>query len=254
VINTLEGVDIEVNDKGGERRMICKMYVKEGVTFGNVMMLLTVKAGIYITATFWNVALVTTLEDPRYYDIDEDEIGRQTSYLLCGSYIAGFFGTVLFGYLFDAYGRRVTVSVSMALASVTLFFVLMPSPNVYPWLFILRCLFQFFLSGPWAVPLAADFIEPESMGKASIFGTMGLIVGNLVAYGGLLQMMVYVPNQLINYSTCATIGLFVSVLLFIYVQDMQFREENEGIATLEQKEDEMLKKEIEEATKNAKRT
>ena len=40
VINTLEGVDIAVDDKGKERRMICKMYVKEGVTTGNVMMLL----------------------------------------------------------------------------------------------------------------------------------------------------------------------------------------------------------------------
>ena len=76
MINTLEGVDIEVNDKPKERRLICNMYVKEGVTFGNVMMLLTVKAGIYITATFWNVALVDTLEDPRYYGLDDDVIGR----------------------------------------------------------------------------------------------------------------------------------------------------------------------------------
>ena len=56
--------------------MICKMYVKPGVTLGNVMMLFVVKLGIYILITFWNVALVDTLKNPDYYAVPDDEIGR----------------------------------------------------------------------------------------------------------------------------------------------------------------------------------
>ena len=52
------GVDEEDEE---EKPMICKMYVKPGVTMGNVMMLFVVKLGIYILITFWNVALVDTL-------------------------------------------------------------------------------------------------------------------------------------------------------------------------------------------------
>jgi hypothetical protein len=48
-------------DDEEEKPIICKMYVKPGVTMGNVMMLFVVKLGIYILITFWNVALVDTL-------------------------------------------------------------------------------------------------------------------------------------------------------------------------------------------------
>lgn len=48
------------------------MYVKPGVTKANLWMLFLVKAGIYILATFWNVALVDTLKMPEYYDVPDD--------------------------------------------------------------------------------------------------------------------------------------------------------------------------------------
>ena len=193
------------------------MYVKPGVVKANLWMLFLVKAGIYILATFWNVALVDTLKMPDYYNIGEDEIGRQSSFLLCGAYPAGFVGTLLFGYIFDTYGRRVPLALSFAACSVTLFFVLLPAPNIYPWLFILRCTFQFLLSGPWAVPLAADYVDPESMAKASIFGTLGMMAGNLFAYGVLLQLAVFIPDEQITYSITATTGLIIAIMLYIWV-------------------------------------
>ena len=83
------------------------------------------------------------------------------------------------------------------------------------------------LSGPWAAPIAADYVAPESMAKASIFGTLGMMAGNLIAYGVFLQMMIYIPDEQVTYSTTATFCLFIALILYIYVQNMKFRESDD---------------------------
>jgi hypothetical protein len=107
------------------------------------------------------------------------------------------------------------------------------------------------LSGPWAVPLAADYVDPESMAKASIFGTLGMMAGNLFAYGVLLQLAVFIPDEQITYTITGTTGLIIAIMLYIWVQEMKFRDTDSPVepVTVDVKDQEM-NKEIEEAYKD----
>lgn len=92
------------------------------------------------------------------------------------------------------------------------------------------------------------------MAKASIFGTLGMMAGNLFAYGVLLQLAVFIPDEQITYSITGTTGLIIAIMLYIWVQEMKFRDTESPVepATVDVKDQEM-NKEIEEAYKDKKK-
>jgi MFS family permease len=48
--------------------------------------------------------------------------------------------TIIVGYVFDMFGRRITIVSSVLLGATALFFVPLTAPVVYPWLIIVRIL------------------------------------------------------------------------------------------------------------------
>lgn len=78
-----------------------------------------------------------------------------------------------------------------------------------------------------------------------------MMAGNLFAYGVLLQLAVFIPDEQITYSITGTTGLIIAIMLYIWVQEMKFRDTDSPLepVTVDVKDQEM-NKEIEEAYKD----
>ncbi len=73
--------------------------------------------------------------------------------------------TCFIGYIFDIVGRKISLTISIGLLSGVVFLTPYTSPDVYPWLIILRMALAVFFVPLFAHPLVSDYIKKGSRGK-----------------------------------------------------------------------------------------
>lgn len=83
------------------------------------------------------------------------------------------FFVIAIGYFFDILGRRITLCTCVFLQSLTLFFMPMAAPDVFPIVYILRIIFAIASTGPLCSPLINDYIDKGSRGRANALLILG---------------------------------------------------------------------------------
>ena len=123
-------------------------------------------------------------------------------------------GTFCAGYIFDIFGRRITLFVAFSACCFLLFLIPHTAPHVFPWLLIIRIVFQIFCSPPASNPLVADYVHKDAIGKASVLIALGLIIGEVLSMGILFPITKNMsPNW--SFATAAIVGAcMASVMLF----------------------------------------
>ena len=102
---------------------------------------------VVMIGTYVNARIVLMLRTPDMFDVPQEELGMAASSLMffatCGSMVAAVF----IGYLYDILGRKMTIFLSLNIASVL--FILMPftAPS-YPFLIVIRVLFTMCIQAP----------------------------------------------------------------------------------------------------------
>jgi len=99
------------------------------------------------------------------FDIPPDKIGATSGLLIFVSMPVAIVGTAFIGYVYDIFGRRLTLFLSFFIGSILIALVPWTSPNVVPWLLVLRAAIQLCLCAPVSSPLTADYIHKDSIGK-----------------------------------------------------------------------------------------
>ena len=92
-------------------------------------------------------------------------------------------GTFCAGYVFDIMGRKITLVSAFMGGAALLFAIPYTSPNVFPWLIIVRMAITFCFSAPAANPLLADYIHKDSIGKAATLIGIGYVIGEVLSMG-----------------------------------------------------------------------
>jgi MFS family permease len=121
--------------------------------------------------------------------------------------------TFLVSYLFEIWGRRITLVISYVL-SAGVFFILPYSAPDYNMLMVMRCLIAITMSAPLSHPLIADYVKRTSRGKAIALAGVGIILGEVFSMGILFNL-----TKSMNYYDAFAIAaslIFMFALFFMF--------------------------------------
>ena len=194
-------------------RTILGFPVKHGVTIWNVLAIPFTGISIMLLNTYVNAQTIFLLEDPKMFDVPEENIGVVSSQLSLWGYPFAIAGTFTSGYIFDIFGRRLTLFISFISAAVLTFFIPYSSPHVFPNLFIIRILYQVCMTAPLCSPLIADYFQKDSLGKASAVIGIGYIFGEVLSMGLLFR----ITEDMSPYTGFALVAIIGFVIASVYL-------------------------------------
>ena len=175
--------------------------------------------------TYVNAQTIFLLEDPDMFNVDEDNIGVVSSQLSLWGYPFAIVSTFTSGYIYDIFGRRLTLFLSFAIAAFLTFWIPYSSPHVFPNLFVIRILFQICMTAPVCSPLIADYFQKDSIGKASAIVGMGYVFGEVLSMGLLFR----ITEKMTPYTAFLTVaivgGVVATVFLFIVKEPLLRKKE-----------------------------
>ena len=196
--------------------------VKHGVTVWNVLAIPFTAISIMILNTYVNAQTIFLLEDPDMFNIDKKNIGVVTSQLSLWGYPFAIVGTFTSGYIYDIFGRRLTLFVAFFFASILVFTIPYSSPHLIPNLFIIRILFQICMTAPVTSPLIADYFQKESIGKASSVIGLGYVIGEVVSMGILFRITANMSPYW-GFALVSFIGFGVATVFLFIVKEPLLR-------------------------------
>eukprot|EP00347_Sterkiella_histriomuscorum_P019975 403339576 len=133
--------------------------------------------GAGIMLYFFNVQIIFLLRSAEYFNVPDNEIGRISSDIIFYSVMIQMAVVIAVGYIFDLCGRRITLCVSILIQGISLFFLPLVSPKVFPGVYLLRILFSVASMGPICSPLINDYVSRGSRGRANALLILGFQIG-----------------------------------------------------------------------------
>lgn len=127
-------------------------------------------------------------------------------------------GTILIGYIYDIFGRKVTIVSTILLGALTIFLVPLASPHVYPWLVILRIMISLSYLAPNCQPLINDYVKKESRGRASSFEQFGMIFGQLFTFLVVIELVKGMSQQT-AFTTVSLMILGLGLVFLVIVKE-----------------------------------
>lgn len=97
-------------------------------------------------------------------------------------------GTILMGYVFNMYGRRIPLLFSCLVASFCIILAPYTAPS-YGWLLFLLIIMSFCIVTLIQAPLINDYVEESSRGKACSVRSFGNNLGYVFVFGFLFQVV-----------------------------------------------------------------
>lgn len=95
--------------------------------------------------------------------------------------------TFLVSYMYEIWGRRLTLVVSYVLTAIFYYLIPYSAPN-YNTLLFLRCLIAITMSAPLSHPLVADYVKRASRGTAVALAGVGIVLGEVFSMGILFNL------------------------------------------------------------------
>lgn len=130
--------------------------------------------------------------------------------------------TLVVGYVYDIFGRRLTLYISFMIASVLMFFIPRTRPTVFPGLLLVRMGVALSLVPSVASPLIADYLDKRAIGKGAAVVGVGFIIGEIICMGCLFPAT---KNMEWNnkFLTVAIVGNIIAVVFLFIVKEPQLR-------------------------------
>lgn len=123
--------------------------------------------------------------------------------------------TLLVGYIYELFGRKMTIFVSYILSGIVYLSFPYTAPD-YNMLIIARCILGVTIAAPLAHPLIPDYIKRSSRGKAVALCGVGAVLGEVFSMGVLFNL-----TKSMNFYTAFRIAsgliLLFAIYLFIFI-------------------------------------
>jgi MFS family permease len=154
--------DLDSTDTGTNKHFL---ELNKGVSWWNV-------SNIFVTyfvsigqITFFDLTLVYLLKSADYYKIPENEIATVTGNIIAYSQPFTLVFDIVIGIMHDKIGRRLTLFLT-TLVAVIAFLITPHLSSVIPGLLLMRIMLNFSIKGPLIAPLAVDYIQLSTRGRA----------------------------------------------------------------------------------------
>lgn len=140
-----------------------------------------------LVAGTYSTLLTLLLEDKRYYGLSMTKVIDWEQSAGNVSTIPGMAVLFFAGFLYDIFGRKVTISVSFLCGGISVFLYVLCSPH-YSGYLVADLLFGFSLGPLGDSPLVMDYAMKESTGKLLAWRMKGVCLGSLLSTDGLLTL------------------------------------------------------------------
>lgn len=145
--------------------MFLGVSLKAGFTPWNFLAVPLTTSTVTYAGTFSNVAIVFLLKDKEYYGVDESEIGRVANDIIFYTLLMQVGFILCVGYLYDLFGRRMTVFCTLVPGAVLTMFVPNAAPSI-KLLIVLRIAMVMAISTLASHPFVNDYVNKETRGRA----------------------------------------------------------------------------------------
>lgn len=154
------------------------------------------------------------------FNIPSDQIGVINSDLTIYSLPCGMFTTFFISYIFEIFGRKMTIFISYFLTALLYLAIPYTAPSI-AWLTVIRCLIGVTLAAPFSHPLIPDYVKRTSRGAAVALGGVGMVVGEVLSMGILFN----ITKNMSFYSAfliASSVVLMFSILFLFIIKDPNF--------------------------------
>ena len=152
---------------------VCFLDCKEGVTTGTILSMFGVFFTNFSFSSYVFYILIFFLEDPKTFSMSPEKALSTAAWLLCVCYPFNLVSSLFSGYLFVRFGRRNIILTGFLLGISSCMFVPFMSYSIYPNLFLVIVMVNIGTAWTQNPPLIADYVKPNSIGKA--YAIQGLL-------------------------------------------------------------------------------
>ena len=181
---------------------------------------LTLVSVVYV-GTFTGVATIFLLEDPAFFAIPRDEIGRATNDAIFYSQAPGLIFNILAGYIYDLVGRRWTMSGGVFVAACLAVLIPYTAPSLV-YFTILRAFMLMGMSVLGCHPLVNDYVTKSTRGRALALQSSGVFIGDILTF----VIMLNATRHLSPYGRFQVFAFtifLISLLFFFSVKEPKFK-------------------------------
>ena len=146
---------------------------KPGVTHTTILSMLGVFFTNFSFSSYVFFTLIFFLEDPATFNMSPERALSQAAWLLFLSYPFNLISSILSGYLFVRFGRRKVILAGFIFGITGTILIPFVSRQIYPSVFSLACCIMIATALTQNPPLIADYVKPNSIGKA--YAMQGLL-------------------------------------------------------------------------------
>ena len=133
-------------------------------------------------------------------------------------YPGAIVGSIFAGYIFDIFGRKRTITVSLVICSFLVAAVPWSSPHIWPGLVILKTAIQLMICVHVTNPLAADYIEGDALGRGHALAGIGVVVGEVLCLGVLFRLTASMSPEY-SFAFAGATGMFFTFVLYFMIKE-----------------------------------
>mmetsp|Transcript_15110 Transcript_15110/g.10588 ORF Transcript_15110/g.10588 Transcript_15110/m.10588 type:complete len:110 (+) Transcript_15110:202-531(+) len=102
---------------------------------------------VVMIGTYVNARTILMLRTPDMFDVAQEDIGMAASSIMFFATFGSMIAAVFIGYIYDILGRKMTIFLSLSIASVVFIILPFTAPS-YPLLIVLRVMFTMCIQAP----------------------------------------------------------------------------------------------------------
>ena len=154
------------------------------------------------------------LRDRNYFAIPNSELGTVNSSLIFNAMVATIPISLVSGYCYDLIGRKLLIIINSIMMCLICYWVPYTSPSL-AWLQFAYVLVRGTMIFVSCNPLIVDYVDKDSLGKASALSNMGTLIGDCFAMGFLLTITSEMSHENAFYITAVLMMSLILPLFFI---------------------------------------
>jgi MFS family permease len=153
----------------------------------NVLAIPYILAVLTSGVIYCSTRMLFMLRDANYFNIENSKIGTVNSDLIFNAMLGSIPISLAAGYCYDIFGRKILIIGNALLMCVLCYLTPLTAPSLqllqYNYIFVRSTMV--FVS---CNPLVVDYVERDSLGRASALSNIGGIVGDIFSMGFLITV------------------------------------------------------------------
>lgn len=156
---------------------------KEGVTHGTIASMFLVFFTTFAFSSYCFFVLIFIFEESKYFHMGPAKALSSAAWLIFAGYPFNLMSSMLTGYLFVRFGRQKVILAGFLMSVTGGLLTPFAGQSVFPGMYL--CILLIHIGSAWTQnpPLIADYIKPNSIGKAVAIQGFVTSIATLFAIG-----------------------------------------------------------------------